>query len=150
MADEPAARNHWPGQRRCVVCGMGNEPMTPEERLSAESTMLRAFIKYARHLERVVSESNQACRSAYEIAARRGENTNWDTFERQLNTVLQNQQAALNPEPGVQEERVRCADIVQAARFGEVDRDFRAIVNMIKGGESAEKLIEQAKPNLVR
>ena len=42
-------------------------------------------------------------------------------------------------------ERDRCAAIVQAARFDEVDRDWRAIVSMIEGGRSAEELIAEAK-----
>lgn len=37
-------------------------------------------------------------------------------------------------------ERQRCVDIVSAARFGEVDRDFRALVHMIEGGRSAEEI----------
>lgn len=40
-------------------------------------------------------------------------------------------------------ERQRCVDIVQAARFDEVDRDWRAIISMIEGGQSAETLKTQ-------
>lgn len=38
------------------------------------------------------------------------------------------------------EERQRCVDIVQAARFDEIDRDFRAIISMIEGGQSVADL----------
>lgn len=41
---------------------------------------------------------------------------------------------------GVQQERERCAAIVTAARFGELDQDFRAIIHMIEGGLSVEQL----------
>ena len=37
-------------------------------------------------------------------------------------------------------ERKRCAEIVQATRFGEVDKDFRSIVSMIESGETVEQL----------
>jgi hypothetical protein len=43
-------------------------------------------------------------------------------------------------EAGVQHERERCAAIVMAARFGELDQDFRAIIHMIEGGLSVEQL----------
>jgi hypothetical protein len=42
-------------------------------------------------------------------------------------------------------ERKRCADIVQAARFDEVDRDWRSIVSMIEGGETAEQIKAYSK-----
>lgn len=35
-------------------------------------------------------------------------------------------------------ERRRCADIVQLARFGEIDTDFRTIIHFIEGGLSIE------------
>lgn len=41
-------------------------------------------------------------------------------------------------------ERTRCAAIVQAARFDEVDGDLRAIVSMIEGGRSVDELKRQA------
>lgn len=44
----------------------------------------------------------------------------------------------------VSAERERCAAIVGAARCGEVDQDFRAIIHMIEGGSSAEELVERA------
>lgn len=40
----------------------------------------------------------------------------------------------------VEAERQRCLDIVSAARFGEVDQDFRAIHHMIEGGRTAEEI----------
>lgn len=40
----------------------------------------------------------------------------------------------------VETERDRCFAIVEAARFGEVDRDFRAICHMIEGGRSLEQI----------
>ena len=41
-------------------------------------------------------------------------------------------------------ERVRCAGIVSAARFGKVDQDFRAIGHMIEGGRPVEDLVREA------
>lgn len=38
------------------------------------------------------------------------------------------------------EERERCHAIVSAARFGEVDQDFRAICHMIDGGLTVEQI----------
>ena len=38
------------------------------------------------------------------------------------------------------EERERCAAIVSAARFGEVDQDFRAIHHMIDSGQTVEQI----------
>lgn len=43
-------------------------------------------------------------------------------------------------EQGIRQERERCAAIVTAARFGELDRDFRAIVHMIESGLTVEQL----------
>lgn len=37
-------------------------------------------------------------------------------------------------------ERERCAGIVSAARFGEVDQDFRAIHHMIEGGLTVDQI----------
>lgn len=37
-------------------------------------------------------------------------------------------------------ERKRCTDIINAARFGEIDQDFRAIGHMIEGGLTVEQL----------
>jgi hypothetical protein len=37
-------------------------------------------------------------------------------------------------------ERARCVAIVQAARFGEIDHDFRSIVHMIESGETVQQL----------
>lgn len=45
-----------------------------------------------------------------------------------------------NIEDAIAAERKRCADIVQAARFDEVDRDFRAIISMIESGRTAEQI----------
>lgn len=42
------------------------------------------------------------------------------------------------------EERERCSEIVSAARFGEVDQDFRAVIHMIEGGRTAEELKKEA------
>jgi len=36
----------------------------------------------------------------------------------------------------VAKERERCAAIISAARFGDVDRDWRSLGNMIEGGQS--------------
>lgn len=43
-------------------------------------------------------------------------------------------------ELGIDDERNRCSAIVSAARFDEVDRDFRAIGYMIDGGATIEQL----------
>ena len=43
------------------------------------------------------------------------------------------------------QERDRCVAIVQAARCGEIDQDFRAIISMIEGGRSVEDLIAEAE-----
>lgn len=43
----------------------------------------------------------------------------------------------------VDAERKRCAAIVNAARHGEVDGDFRCLRSMIEGGEPIEALIKQ-------
>jgi len=40
-------------------------------------------------------------------------------------------------------ERERCAAIVQAARFDEVDRDWRCLISMIEGGRPAADLIAE-------
>lgn len=37
-------------------------------------------------------------------------------------------------------ERTRCAEIVSAARFDEVDRDWRAIGSMIDGGQTIAEI----------
>lgn len=39
-------------------------------------------------------------------------------------------------------ERERCAEIVQMARAGEIDRDFRAIISVIEGGMTIEQIKE--------
>lgn len=40
----------------------------------------------------------------------------------------------------VSAERDRCAAILSAARFGEVDQDLRAIGHMIEGGTTVEQI----------
>jgi hypothetical protein len=40
----------------------------------------------------------------------------------------------------VSAETVRCVEIIQAARAGEVDRDWRAIISMIECGRTAEQI----------
>jgi hypothetical protein len=37
-------------------------------------------------------------------------------------------------------EQKRCYDIVSAARFGEIDRDWRSILSMIESGETIEQI----------
>jgi hypothetical protein len=37
-------------------------------------------------------------------------------------------------------ERKRCAEIVQLARFGEMDTDFRSIINAIESGKTVEEI----------
>jgi uracil phosphoribosyltransferase len=38
------------------------------------------------------------------------------------------------------EERNRCEKIVQMARAGEIDADFRCIISIIRGGETLEEI----------
>lgn len=40
----------------------------------------------------------------------------------------------------VEAERARCAEIIQLARCGEVDRDWRCLINMIESGQSIEQI----------
>ena len=40
----------------------------------------------------------------------------------------------------IDQERVRCLGIVSAARFGEVDQDYRAIHHMIESGRTVEEI----------
>ncbi len=42
------------------------------------------------------------------------------------------------------DERLRCVNIIHAARFGEVDRDWRAIIAMLESGQTDEELKAQA------
>ena len=41
---------------------------------------------------------------------------------------------------GIKEERERCAEIVQMARAGIIDHDWRSITAIIKRGESIETI----------
>jgi hypothetical protein len=41
---------------------------------------------------------------------------------------------------GVDRERERCAEIVQMARMGEIDQDWRAVIHFIEGGLSVEQI----------
>lgn len=40
----------------------------------------------------------------------------------------------------VQVERVRCVNIIQACRFGELDRDWRSVIAMLESGKTDEEL----------
>ncbi len=40
----------------------------------------------------------------------------------------------------VSAERTRCAEIVQLARFGEIDQDWRSVIHFIEGGLSVETI----------
>jgi hypothetical protein len=77
----------------------GLQKMTEEESGMVERAIRRALVKDAQRWERLVREANEICRSAHELVSRRGADTNWESFERQLDVVLKNQQAALNPKP---------------------------------------------------
>lgn len=41
---------------------------------------------------------------------------------------------------GIEKERDRCAEIVQMARAGEIDTDFRTIVHFIEGGMTVDQI----------
>lgn len=47
---------------------------------------------------------------------------------------------AAHIDAAIDAERQRCADIISAARFDEVDRDWRAIGHMINGGRTVEQI----------
>jgi len=49
----------------------------------------------------MVKEASQLLRSARTIAKRRGEKTNWDTFEKSLERVLKEQHKIMYPKKGV-------------------------------------------------
>jgi hypothetical protein len=49
-------------------------------------------------------------------------------------------------EQAVEDERKRCEEIVQLARFGEIDTDFRSIVGRIKNGDTIEQIKAEGKP----
>lgn len=37
-------------------------------------------------------------------------------------------------------ERKRCVDILQLARFGEIDQDWRSVISMIESGWTVEQI----------
>lgn len=73
------------------------QAMTKAEIMDVEATIRRALVNDIRRWEGLVRESYELCRSAYQIAARRGENTDWNHFTKWLDKVIENQHAALHP-----------------------------------------------------
>lgn len=56
----------------------------------------------AEKLKLALEQANQLLRSTYAIAMREGANTNWQTFQQQVKTVLANQHYLLYPEQYVE------------------------------------------------
>lgn len=50
------------------------------------------------HLREALAEANEVLRSAYQIAARQGRDTNWDVYIERLHDVLAKQHAIMYPD----------------------------------------------------
>lgn len=62
---------------------------------------LAAALQRAREpLEKALEDANQMCRSALQVAMRRGAETNWEAFHARLDDSLKRQHQAMYPERG--------------------------------------------------
>jgi len=68
--------------------------------LRAELASVRAALKLA----------NDSCRSAYQVAARRGIETNWDALQFSLQASLREQHKVMFPEQYTEDRRIRAHD----------------------------------------
>lgn len=75
------------------------ERMTDDERFLAEKAVRRTLINDIQRWEGLVKQANSICRSAHEIAKRRGAETNWEAFQALVAEALKHQHAALYPKP---------------------------------------------------
>jgi hypothetical protein len=60
-----------------------------------------------------------------------------------ISTITNDDFRSLDQREAAEAERKRCVEIVQLARFGEIDRDWRAIVHIIETGWSIEEIKER-------
>jgi hypothetical protein len=58
-------------------------------------------------------------------------------------TITNDDLRSLDQREATEAERKRCVEIVQLARFGEIDRDWRAIVHTIETGWTIEEIKER-------
>ena len=65
--------------------------------LQGESACRKALVNEIKRLSAALTEANEVCRSAHEIAKRDGADTNWETFRMCLKVALATQQAIMHP-----------------------------------------------------
>jgi hypothetical protein len=80
--------------------------------------------------------SNTSYQTELIIAERTTMTDNRDPLEKAVDRTYHQQMR----DAAVLVERERCIDIVQAARFGDVDRDLRSIIHMIESGQTATEI----------
>lgn len=67
--------------------------------LAGEAVLRKALVQQVRRLTEALEEANQVLRSAYQVAARGGIETNWPPFTSRIDAVLKSQHAILHAQP---------------------------------------------------